>query len=243
MDLIVGIEKTKEDEAALSEHLSKLKYKSILINFLDKAEEYVRSARPKLILMAYEPNDKLYTNYLKKLKQDPITREVPVIALVSNPDNNFMITYKRIGFIDFLVKPLNQRELENKIQLALKAVQVNKISQKPIEIQRSFNRTAIVFNAGLTKYVLPEIKNILTAPLLKAISSDKICIDIRNVPNLLPEEVIILERLLGIFGQKKIAIITGRYMGLLISQGLIPEKANLFMSMEEFEEFSNKKPD
>lgn len=243
MDLIVGIETSKEEEAELMKHLSTLKFKAVVINFFDRVEEYVRSARPSVIVMAYEPNDKIYIDYVRKLKQDLITREIPVIALLSKKDSNFPITYKRLGFSDYLIKPINKYDMETKVNEVLYNSRMVKGKQKHIEVLRSFNRTAIVFNSSLTKQVLPEIKNILTAPLLKAISADKICIDIRNIPNIQPEEVIILERLVSLFGQKRIAIVTGKYMGLLISGGNIQDKVDLFMSMEEFEEFTKKKPD
>jgi CheY-like chemotaxis protein len=243
MDLIVGIETSKEEEAELNKHLSTLKLKSVVINFFDRVEEYVRSARPSVIVMAYEPNEKIYIDYVRKLKQDPVTREIPVIALLSKKDGNFPITYKRLGFSDYMVKPINKYDLEGKVQEVLYNSRMVRGKQKHIEVLRSFSRTSIVFNSNLTKFVLPEIKNVLTAPILKAISADKICIDIRNIPNLVPGEVLILERLVSLFGQKRIAIVTGKYMGMLMENGNFQDKVDLFMSMEEFEEFTKKKPD
>ncbi len=241
MDLIVGIEINKESEEELKKNLSNLKQKSVVINFFDRVEEYVRSARPSVVVMAYEPNEKPFTNYIRKLKQDQSTRDIPVIAMLSKKDPNFPITYKRLGFTDFLVKPIQVKELESKINEALHQNKSQKVSSKHIEVQRSFNRTAIVFNSSLARYVLPEIKNVLTAPVLKAISGDKICVDLRNVPNMVPEEVVILERLLQLFGAKRIGIVAGKYMGLIISNSNLQEKADLFMSMEEFDEFAKKK--
>ncbi|MCX7999539.1 MAG: hypothetical protein N3A69_11420, partial [Leptospiraceae bacterium] len=217
MDLIVGIETTKEAEEELKKNLSNLKQKSVVINFFDRVEDYVRSARPSVVVMAYEPDEKPFTNYIKKLKQDPSTRDIPVIAILSKRDPNFPVTYKRLGFSDFLVKPVDKFDLEAKVNEAIRSVKQQRGGSKNIEVQRSFKKTAIVFNASLARGVLPEIKNVLTAPVLKAISGDKICIDLRNVPSLAAEEVVILERLTQIFGQKRIAIVAGKYMGLIIA--------------------------
>jgi CheY-like chemotaxis protein len=241
MDLIVGIENSKEEEELLRSQFEGLKQKAIVVNFMDKVEDYVRSARPSAIVMAFQHNEKFFVDYIRKFKQDPVIREVPVIALLNKLDPNFSITYKRIGFADYLIKPFNKYDLETKLQEALYQSKMVKGRQKHIEVLRSFNRTSIQFNSSLLKHVLPEFKNVLTAPVLKAISSDKICIDLRNVPGIIPEEVLILDRMIGLFGQKRIAIVAGKYMGLLIANGNLQEKADLFMSMEEFDEFANKK--
>lgn len=241
MDLIVGIETSKEAEEELKKNLANLKQKSVVINFFDRVEEYVRSARPSVVVMAYEPNEKPFTNYIRKLKQDPSTREIPVIAMLSRKDPDFPITHKRLGFTDFLVKPINPKDLESKINEAIQTNKSQKSGVKHIEVQRSFNKTAIVFNSNLARQVLPEVKNVLTAPVLKAISGDKICIDLRNVPSMAPEEVVILERLTQLFGQKRIGIVAGKYMGLIIANSNLQDKVDLFMSMEEFDEFAKKK--
>ncbi|MCB1180135.1 MAG: hypothetical protein KDK36_21335 [Leptospiraceae bacterium] len=241
MDLIIGIEIEKEDEENLRKQLSTLKQKTVVINFMDKAEDYVKSARPNAIVMAYDPNDKFYSDYIRKFKHDPVIREVPVIAIINKTDGNFNITHKRIGFTDFVIRPINKYDLETKIQEALYHSKMVRGKQKHIEVLRSFNRTSIQFNSNLVQFVLPEFKKILTPPVLKAISGDKICIDLRNVPNIIPGEVIILERLIALFGQKRIGIIAGKYMGLLISHGNLQDNCDLFMSMEEFDEFVKKK--
>lgn len=237
MDLIVGIETSKEAEEELKKNLANLKHKSVVINFFDRVEEYVRSARPSVVIMAYEPNEKPFTNYIRKFKQDPSTREIPVIAMLSKKVPDFPITHKRLGFTDFIVKPINKWDLESKINEAIQSNKTQKFGVKHIEVLRSFNKTTILFNSNLARQVLPEIRKVLTAPVLKAISGDKICIDLRNLPSLAPEEVVILEKLTQIFGEKRIGIVAGKYMGLIIANSNLQEKVDLFMTMEEFDEF------
>nr|HNI26027.1 hypothetical protein [Leptospiraceae bacterium] len=60
---------------------------------------------------------------------------------------------------------------------------------------------------------------------------------IRNVPEITAGELLILDRFMKIFGDKKLAIIAGKHMGLLISESDLQEKADLFMSVEEYENF------
>ncbi|MDX1959349.1 MAG: hypothetical protein SFU98_12290 [Leptospiraceae bacterium] len=242
MEIVLGIEIDKQDEEGLRDILSGIKQKVIVVNFFDKVDEYVRSSRPDLIFLAIDPTSKPFLDYIRKLKQEPNTKDIPVIALLSKRDNNFQIIYKRLGFADYMLKPLSKDAVHLKIHEHLAHAKLNKPKMNHIEIERTPARSAVIFNAGLAKFVLPEIKNVLTPPVLKAIINTNLCIDIRNVPSIAPEEIIILERLLGIFGtNKKIGIIAGKHMGILYSASNLEDKANLFMSMEEFDDFSNKK--
>jgi hypothetical protein len=54
MDLIVGIEQNKQEEEILGIILSEIKEKTVVINYQDKVEEYVRSSKPSVVLIAIE---------------------------------------------------------------------------------------------------------------------------------------------------------------------------------------------
>jgi hypothetical protein len=74
MELIVGIEQTKADEEALSLILSELKAKTVVINYQDKVEEYLRSSKPNVVLIAIDPLEKEHLDYVRRIKTHPITR-------------------------------------------------------------------------------------------------------------------------------------------------------------------------
>ena len=88
--------------------------------------------------------------------------------------------------------------------------------------------------------MLPELKTLLSPAFLKSIASDFVSIDLRNVPDISPEEAAILEKLLGLFGQKRISLIAGKHMGVLIASTNIQDKAEIFMSLAEFETYVEK---
>ena len=242
MELIVGIEQTKADEEALSLILSELKAKTVVINYQDKVEEYLRSSKQNVVLIAIDPLEKEHLDYVRRIKTHPITREIPVIALLQREkvDQNFTLVYKRMGFHDFIVKPLKKTILEAKLKEAQDSQKDTKPKSRYVEIERKNRKSIFSFNSHITKHVLPELKTLLTLPFLKSIASDFISIDLRNVPDIPPEEAAILEKLLGLFGQKRISLIAGKHMGVLIASTNIQEKAEIFMSMAEFETYVEK---
>ena len=90
---------------------------------------------------------------------------------------------------------------------------------------------------------MPELKNLLTPPFLKSIQSDFIAIDLRNIPDLPLEEAMILEKLLALFGANRTSLVAGKHMGVLISSTNIQDKAEIFMSMAEFDTYVEKQLD
>ncbi len=242
MELIVGIEQNKAEEESLTLILSELKIKTVVINYQDKVEEYLRSSKPNLVLIAIDPLEKDHLDYVRRIKTHPITRDIPVIALLQREklDQNFTLVYKRMGFADYIVKPLRKVLLENKIKEAMESQKEIKPKSRSVELERKNRRSIFSFNSHITKHVLPELKTLLTPPFLKSIASDFVCIDLRNVPDIPIEEATILEKLLGLFGQKRISLVAGKHMGILIASTNIQDKAEIFMSMAEFETYVEK---
>jgi response regulator RpfG family c-di-GMP phosphodiesterase len=246
MDLIVGIEQNKQEEEILGIILSEIKEKTVVINYQDKVEEYVRSSKPSVVLIAIDPSEKEHLDYVRRLKTHPITRDIPVIALIQKDrvDQNFTLVYKRMGFQDYIVKPLKKVTVENKINEALGSLKdIKPKSGRYVEIERKNKKSIFSFNSHLTKHVLPELKTLLTPPFLKSIQSDFIAIDLRNVPDLPMEEAMILEKLLALFGPKRISLVAGKHMGVLIASTNIQDKAEIFMSMAEFDTYVEKQLD
>lgn len=243
MDLIVGIEQSKAEEEALLLILSELGVKSVVLNFQNNVEEYVRSSKPSIVLIGVDPLEKSHLDYVRRLKTHPITREIPVIALVTKEkaDENFLLVYKRMGFQDYIQKPIRKALLETKVSEAiLAAKELKPKSGRYVELERKNKKAIFSFNSHLTKHVLPELKSLLTPPFLKSILGDFVCIDLRNVPDLPPEEAAILEKLLFLFGQKRISLVSGKHLGVLIASTNIQEKAEIFMSMTDFDAYVEK---
>jgi len=243
MDLIVGIEQNKIEEDELGVLLQDIKEKTVVINYKDKVEEYVRSSKPSVILIAIDPGEKEHLDYVRRLKTHPITRDIPVIALLGKDkiDQNFTMVYKRMGFIDYIVKPLKKNILETKINEALNSLkELKPKSGRYVEIERKNKKSIFSFNSHIAKHVLPELKTLLSPQFLKSLTTDYVAIDLRNVPDLPAEEAAILEKLLALFGQKRISLIAGKHMGVLIASTNIQEKAEIFMSMADFDTYVDK---
>ncbi|MCB1141129.1 MAG: hypothetical protein H7A24_01965 [Leptospiraceae bacterium] len=238
MDIIVGIESSPEEEQILSEQLKFLPHKIIVFNIMTRVEDYLKSSRPDLILIAIDPKNKKQLSFARKIKSDQAMTNVPIIALLKEKDEHFLLIYKRMGFSDYMIKPLKSEVLKAKIDNQLNLAQFNLPNVKHVEMERTHGICFFTFNSQLTKYILPELRRIFSPQLLKVISRDTICLDIRPLPLLSPEETIVLEKLIMVFNQKnKVSIIAGKFMGILLTHSNILDKANVFISMDDFNIF------
>jgi hypothetical protein len=69
---------------------------------------------------------------------------------------------------------------------------------------------------------------------LRSIETNQCCIDLRDIPDMTSDEVGILEKIVGLFGNKKLSIIAGKHLGKIIAGSELSDKSNLFMSLEDY---------
>jgi hypothetical protein len=215
-------------------------YDVIFINDYEKGVELCKTAAPDLILLGI--NQKISyvpINAHIALKKDISLRKVPIIGLYP-PSNRPRIEKDSQDGIEFsLVKQSNSKFFNTKISEIL----TNAKLQKDYEDTRLkthihvdvINKTVlrITFKSGL-KFVLPEVKNIFNANYINSIYNKDICIDIRDFPNLSKEEINVIERIVLIFGKKRISIIVGKHMGVIISLSDLENNADLFLTIDDY---------
>ena len=96
------------------------------------------------------------------------------------------------------------------------------------------NLTKVIFKSGIQKYVLPQVKKTFNMEFLRTVEMGQCCIDIRDIPEMTSDEVRIFEKIVGLFGSKKVSIIAGKHLGKIIAGSDLTDKANLFISLEDY---------
>ncbi len=243
MQLILIIDNDFNDITTYEYYLSGLRHRVITTTKARKGLEYARSAPPDLLVVGLSISEKESIENLALIKKDDITRNTPVLALYRQDDPIFIEKMKKVGVSDFLFKPVEKKHLINKVSEMLEASREKQKKllherQYHIEVDRQVKgRATFHFFSGLKKYVAPEIKGIFKKEFLETIVNEHIAIDIRAIPEMPQDEIEILEKIMMLFGSKKINLIAGKHLGIILATTELEDKCNLFMSFEEYEEF------
>jgi DNA-binding NarL/FixJ family response regulator len=238
MELIIAIAEDESNIQSLTNLMKDFSEKIIVLQSNSRIIEYIKSSQPKIILYELTPSNKKQLSFTRNLRGDPETKDMPILALLNEKDSNFFITYKRYGFSGILLKPTTSHKLRARINHIIQETELLATKLKHVHLERSFQNTIFTLNSELTKFVLPELRKILSPQVLKAIYNDRKCIDIRNLPSLLPTELKILNNLLLLLKAKhKTSLVTGKYMGIILENTEFLENYNIFMTMDEFHNY------
>ena len=93
--------------------LEKRNYTIVGVNHAKRVFEEVKKYTPFAILLDILMPDKDGWNILKELKQDPFTKDIPVIICSIKNERNRGLTH---GAVDYLTKPIVESELVNALQ-------------------------------------------------------------------------------------------------------------------------------
>lgn len=236
MGYIVTIEENQEDANLIKELFTGTAHKLIIIQFSEIDEEYVKSSKPDIVLIAI--SEKAHLDFVRRIKQNPAFKEVPIIGITNKSNDKFIQAHKRIGFVDYIIKPVDRYILLNKANFHLNESSNKVFKVKPIVVERSIKKSNIILNADIKKSVIPEIKKVFTPQLMKAMQFDTICFDLRNLPTLSSEEIVILDKIIQLlFKNRRVAVIAGRHLGFIVSESNLQESVDLFMTDKEYEDF------
>jgi response regulator RpfG family c-di-GMP phosphodiesterase len=245
MQTIVIIDTNDVEARDIDEFLTSYKYKTVRIHEIKKGVELTKSVIPELIVIAIESNDRETMAALTALRKDPITRDIPIIPTIRSNDRNLLENIRKAGIHDYFVKPVNKVKFIEKIKSLLIVAREQKkdniiFRKNHIVIENPTDTiTLISFKSGM-KYVLPEIRNIFNNDFLKSIVHKSVSLDIRDLPDLIKDELQIIEKIISLFGNKKISIIAGKHMGFIISSSNLVDTTNLFLSLDDYVAFLKK---
>lgn len=243
MQLVLLIETDFYTLKEYENHLSGNRFRLVDTVDAKKGLDYAKSAPPDLIIIGFQPQEREPVETLIYLKRDPITKQIPVLALIHELNQPFLEYLQKLGIAGFLAKPIKQADLVQKVNELLKIsenIRANIVKQTVHHVAVALNtdeRVMIIFRSGIKNYVLPEIRRVINHDFIKNSISKHIAIDLRTLPEITPEEMQILEKILKLFGEKKIALITGTHMGNIMKHSDLPDHINLFLSVEDYELF------
>ncbi|MBF0159365.1 MAG: response regulator [Magnetococcales bacterium] len=87
-----------------------------------EAQKLMRRTEPDLILLDWMLPGISGLEYLRMLKSDVTTREIPVILLTVRSDEGDKVTGLELGADDYVTKPFSARELLARIKVALRRI-------------------------------------------------------------------------------------------------------------------------
>ena len=146
---------------------------------------------------------------------------IPVILISDVLEKKDILLAMQMGIADYMIKPINVQTFNSKITSALKfghKLQWEDASSRNQHIlfSRTTARTIISFKSGWKDYLLAEAKNIFNAHFTKRVEKDIIVLDIHSLPELILDEVKILEKF-NTFFKTQIHIVAGRHFGTIIA--------------------------
>ena len=249
MQLVLLIE---TDFYALKEyegHLSGNRFRLVDTVSAKKGLEYARSAPPDLIIIGFQPQERdtvtpalpiqlhlwehrsLFLGAITDLKKEPITKHIPVLALIPDLNVPFLEYLQKIGIAGYLPKPVKQNALVHKVNELLSIsenIRANIIKETVHHVAVALNndeRVVIIFRSGIKNYVIPEIRRVINHDFIKNSINKHIAFDLRTLPEITLEEMRILEKILKLFGEKRIEIVkTIKLINYLVFSPLVTSK-------------------
>lgn len=246
MSDIIIIDKDIDSVNHIDHYLSDTNYKLIIAPDTKKGIEYARSAMPDVIMLGIESDDPEFKKTLATLKTDLSTKNIPVLGLYSKLERYFLINNRKHGVMDYLVKPIDKYKLFNILKELVEISREQKTSD--INLRKNHiliehptpNIIKVSFKSGLKKYVLPEIRDVFNADFIKQSLNREIALDIRDFVDLSTDEIYILDKIIHLFGDKKVSIIAGKHIGKILALSDLEQAVNLFMSLEDYVIFIKK---
>ncbi|MBN2790485.1 MAG: response regulator [Candidatus Delongbacteria bacterium] len=95
-------------------------YTSILVNDPLSAVDMVAENKPDLILLDVDMPRKDGFTICKELKQDPETKNIPILFLSGRSSSEYIIEGLKIGGVDYITKPFHAPELLARVNTHLK---------------------------------------------------------------------------------------------------------------------------
>jgi len=117
--------------------LDKSKYKTALAQNGEQALNFVKKKLPDLILLdVMMPGIDGFT-VCKRLKQNPLTCEIPVIFITAKTEKDDIVKGLEYGAVDYVTKPFNSKELITRVNthIELKTAKM-KLKQKIAELKQ-----------------------------------------------------------------------------------------------------------
>lgn len=231
----------------LEEQLSTAGYRIFTSLSGEQGIEIAKSLNPNLIVLDLKMPKMDGFQVMRSLREDDITRDIPVMMLTAVKDKDTVTRAMRSGIIDYIVKPYDVESIRGKIRAALrysdmKRKELVEERSELIYTSRDEEMVLISFKTNLSdKTLLHEAKVVFNAFFFKQITSRDCIIDLRAVPDFEPADVKVLEVLLKLFADREVMVVAGRHYGSIIADADLDESIQIFISFGDMELYRMKK--
>lgn len=251
MNLILIIDEDSKSLDMIREALSGKRFRVISTTSLRQGIEFARAGLPGLIVLDMGRNASETLRVLEGLTQDEITRGISIVVTLRSASKAFIVAAKKMGVMDFLLKPFDAKNLEQKLnQILFRGI----LSDQQPEYKEQESETLKHVQIGNRQFFF--IKKTLDVALTETIQekanrliekgSSTIILDIRSIGTISDGLIENLDRLIGAFQNCRLILVAGSHYRELVSRGL-DRRIKLFQSSDElnlyFEFIEGKVPD
>ncbi len=236
MNIVLIIDDDPISLKLIEAQLHELRYRLMTASSGRTGLDTARSLNPDLILLDIKMPDMNGFEVLKKMREDDITKDIPVIMLTSVSDKEVVLNAMHQGVIDYIVKPYNVEHLKEKVKAGIKYSAIKKealIISKDELVVTSWDADSVLvtFRYHLKdKYLLEEIKKLFNPFFIRKIQ-DRVCvIDLRPIAELNGSDVKVLETVIKLLKGKKVVVVAGRHYGTIVANSNLEDSVKLFVS-------------
>jgi CheY-like chemotaxis protein len=223
MKTILAIDDDKTQLELIKMQLVNMGYTAYTASSGAMGIELAQTGNPDLIILDISMPAMNGFEVIKKLKDDEITGEIPIIMLTAKRDKDDVIRAMRYNVVDYMLKPYNAATLKKKLEVA--RVQMNRAEENTKEkrrrenmvIHRSGGQTVLVLRGSLKDAAMrTETARSLGSSFRNMIKMDYFIVDIRSLPDFDTADVRVLETLIKDFNHDKTFVIAGQFYGVLV---------------------------
>ncbi len=156
---ILAVDDNSINLATIEQEL-KNKYEVITVNSGARAVRYLNKEKPDLILLDVQMALMDGIETLKEIRTMKNGAAIPVIFLTAKKDRETVIAGKKLGILDYVIKPFNGRDLLARIEKALK-----KVGTIPVEDEELYATVKSVYEdiqSGNIKNAISKCDEILS---------------------------------------------------------------------------------
>lgn len=199
----------------------------------------VEAHYPDLVLLDIELPGKNGVKVLKLLKQNPLTRDVPVIMISSIDKREIVVTAIQSGAVDYIVKPLDMDRMLQKVERALSISGLERKEQRrgsegQIELKRIPGVSFFIFSGLLSRKSVPAFEGLYSKSFQAMARGDELVFDLRYQQGIDREQLSVVGALLTL-ARKPPRILAGRNYAAMLALDLQAPEEQLFISEEDLE--------
>jgi len=161
-----------------------------------------------------------------------------VIMLTVSKEREAVIEAMRHGAIDYIVKPYNVDKLNLKIRAAINygGARKQQNTEVFIEITRKGEMAVITMTGGIRdKGFQNDVKTVFNTFFMKQVHGKPVIFDIKGMNDFKDDDVTELTKILSMFADSKIMIVTGKHYGTIVSSSDLEDSVELFLSYGDLE--------